>query len=140
MRTLHIAGPLCAALITLPGCIVGEIRDNLVLANESLARVEVQLQEVNETNAHLVELQVTLEKLATIDTSLTNVDNELDGIAESLKRLDDHMVSLRRTLQSIDSTIPFLQIADDEEITERPPDAADEPTPGSDPGGGNDDG
>ncbi len=120
---------LGGAATLLPGCIVGEIRDNLVLANESLARVEVQLHEVSETNDHLVELQDSLKQLATIDLSLQNVDGELDGIAESLKRLDDHLVSLRKTLRSIDSTIPFLSISDDEEIIERPPDDVEDDPP-----------
>ncbi len=140
MKPLQGLGLLGAASLLLPGCIVGEIRDNLVLANESLARVEVQLHEVNETNAHLVELQDSLRQLATIDLSLQNVDGELDGIAESLKRLDDHLVSLRKTLRSIDSTIPFLKISDDEEIIERPPDDVEDdpqvPSNQGDAGGG----
>jgi len=48
------------------------------------------------------------------------VDTDLDSIAVTLTALDKHLASLRRTLSNIDSTIPFLKLADDEEVEDTP--------------------
>jgi len=64
---------LLACPLILPGCIVGEIRDNLVQANEALGRVESQLQQVGETNAQVLEKPVApKELLARVDAKLAN--------------------------------------------------------------------
>ncbi len=99
---------------TLPGCIANEIRDNLMQVNESLTRTNATLDLV------ISELGLRLKRLEGMDASLVSIDGELDQIQVSLVRLDDHMVSLRRTLQNIDKTIPFLKLADDETVEDRP--------------------
>ncbi|MEO1129828.1 MAG: hypothetical protein AAFX05_09010 [Planctomycetota bacterium] len=124
MRTQMII-TLSLAAIAMPGCIANEIRDGLNLANEnmvnineSINRVELQLSNIQETQ--LAELQIKLEKISTIDQSIADVNEDLDGVQISLTRLDEHLASLRKTLQNIDSTIPFLSLADDEEVTDVP--------------------
>jgi hypothetical protein len=60
----------------------------------------------------------------------------MDSIAASLKNLDVHQASLRRTLDTTDSTIPFLKLTSDDEIEAEGAEgvegegAADEATPG----------
>jgi uncharacterized phage infection (PIP) family protein YhgE len=138
MRTPLVLTLSLAALITLPGCIVGEIRDGLNLANEnmvnineSINRVELHLGEIQETQ--LAELQIKLERIKTIDESLVDIDEGLGTVKVSLQRLDEHLTSLRKTLQNIDKTIPFLSLADDEEVTDAP-----ESAPGAAPAVGPD--
>lgn len=98
----------------MPGCVVTDIRDELVAVN----------QKIDTTNAQLDELQVklqSLERMASIDSSLESidgslksVDGQLDTIETSLSRLDEHLASLRKTINNIDSTIPFLKISGDD--------------------------
>lgn len=116
-RPLLLSVSLAVAAVTMPGCIVEDIRDQMVLINEQMTQID----------AHLVAVDRRLEKLDTIDTSLesidtslTTVDQELDGIAVTLTALDKHLASLRRTLSNIDSTIPFLKLSDDEEVEDTP--------------------
>ncbi|MCA9278531.1 MAG: hypothetical protein H6815_07715 [Phycisphaeraceae bacterium] len=113
-------------LLTMPGCIVWEIRDEMRKTNETLtqvsetlARVQVQLDEVNgkmdqvdKTNQILTDMQAT-----------------------SLKHLDEHLASLRKTIANIDSTIPFLSISDDPPEEETPSATPPEATPLENPGG-----
>lgn len=120
------AALLAAMLLSLPGCIVQRISDNLELANQqmdainqTIGRVEGEIETLR--TVQLVELDQRLQLLESLDTSLKTVDTDLDTIRVSLQRLDEHLASLRRTLQNIDSTIPFLKLSDDEEVTDAPP-------------------
>lgn len=81
----------------LPGCIVYDIRDNLVAINQSLDVIQEDLKEVQKTN----------EQLVGLDNRLVI----LDGMGDSLQRLDEHLLSLRKTIANIDSTIPFLKLS-----------------------------
>lgn len=103
-----------AALLLLPGCIVSEIRDQMVAANESLDRVELALERIDATNARLKEVETKLKALETMES----INGSLVSIDGTLHKLDDHLASLRRTIDNIDSTIPFLSISGDSEEEE----------------------
>jgi prefoldin subunit 5 len=126
-KRLPATGLLVSALAFTPGCIVQKISDNLELANQqmvainqSIARVEGEIETLR--TVQLAELDQRLVLLESLSGSLSSVDNDLDTVKVSLHRLDEHLASLRRTLQNIDSTIPFLKLtSDEEEITTPPP-------------------
>lgn len=116
-------------MLALPGCVVQDIHDELQGANQRLGRVELALEEIERTNEELVSLQLrlaTLERMASIDQSLTSMDTQLESIQGSLVKLDDHLASLRRTISNIDSTIPFLRISGDRDEPETPPETHEE--------------
>lgn len=97
---MHNAIKVAAAILmstNLTGCIVYDIRDNLVAINQSLDVIQEDLKEVQKTN----------EQLVGLDNRLVI----LDGMGDSLQRLDEHLLSLRKTIANIDSTIPFLKLS-----------------------------
>ncbi len=91
------------------GCVFDNIHEELTIVNGRLATVEQQLDEVKATNAGLLE---TNEQLVQLQDKLKT----LDSIDASLKGLDGHLASLRKTLDNIDSTIPFLSFSSDSEV------------------------
>ena len=115
----------------LPGCIVQDIHDRMeetslamAEANRNLETVSEQLAEANRVlDSRLAQIELTNEHLNATRERLQILES-IDG---SLKALDLHLASLRRTLDNIDSTIPFLNLADP---------AEDEPAadPAADPG------
>jgi len=137
-----LGGFLVLGTITMPGCVVFEIRDELKRANENLATANTQLMVANteldianakllEANARLAEanqdltvvnghLATTIQKLegtngqiATLQSKhLTNLDTRLDPLGKSLSDVEVHLGSLRKTLDNIDSMIPFINLAD----------------------------
>lgn len=88
---------LLGALLMMPGCIAWQIRDELRRTNDTLEHIQHQLDEVD-------------SKMDYVDTT-----NQIltDMQETSLKHLDEHLASLRKTISNIDSTIPFLKISDD---------------------------
>ncbi len=129
--------PLCVALIvgaivsTLPGCVVWEIRDDLRKSNEQLTDVKQALDKANgaldkanadlETaNQRLDKVEVGLTRLdktnAAIDTTNRSLDTlqrqlaALESIDKSLGHLDQHLAAVRKTIGSIDSMIPFMDL------------------------------
>lgn len=117
-RPLVIMALATASLTATPGCVVQDIYDELSATNASLARVESALEGVDTTNAELDRLQVrleTLERIQSIDASLSSIDGQLKPMLEELDALDQHLASLRRTINNIDSTIPFLKVSGDDE-------------------------
>lgn len=117
-RTITIS-LLAFTFSALPGCIVADIHDELKGVNARLERVEETLDKIDTTNEQLALLQARLDTL----DHLESIDAELDPIKGSLENLDAHLASLRKTISSIDSTIPFLKFSDDDEA---------EPGPGED--------
>lgn len=128
---------VAAAFVASPGCVVQDIHDELQGVNQRLARVELELKEIERTNDKLAALLIRLESLdllESVDKSLHSMDGQLDTIEGSLVKLDDHLASLRRTITNIDSTIPFLRISGDQEEDAAEPgdEPAVEPTPDPD--------
>lgn len=102
---------LVLAPISLSGCVVWDIHEQIVLTNERLTSLEAELDLVREANQLLAEGNAGLDEVhARLET--------MDSIDESLKELDGHLASLRATIDNIDSTIPFLRISSDRQSTE----------------------
>jgi septal ring factor EnvC (AmiA/AmiB activator) len=123
MRSRLLYAAMCVAMLaTLPGCIVRDIHKELVEANARVAAVEQELQRIKRTNTLLDALQQErLNILDSMQTTLVALQERLetmDSIDESLKKLDRHLASLRKTIDNIDSTIPFLKIGDDKSVEE----------------------
>lgn len=118
MRSMPHARPLAVLLLSalcanLSGCLAWEIRDELRAVNASLDDVKVKLNSVNDG----------LLRLERTNTTLANLDMKLEAMETtnaSLSSVDAHLASLRRTLNNIDSTIPFLKVSGDdkEEVVE----------------------
>ena len=118
MRPIRPARRPAAAAIALPlalamsGCVVDEINEGIATSNEN----------VRQTNQ---DLDVVTGRMAEINTRLDGINAELDeingqlailtSIDASLKKLDVHLASLRKTINNIDSTIPFLRLSGDDE-------------------------
>ena len=91
----------------LSGCLAYEVRNELRQVNASLDDVKVQLGTVNDG---LLKLERTNTLLSDLDMKLAS----LETTNASLSSIDAHLASLRRTLNNIDSTIPFLKVSDDD--------------------------
>ncbi|MFG0283821.1 MAG: hypothetical protein ACF8R7_05315 [Phycisphaerales bacterium JB039] len=136
IRAMVVAAGAACGVLGQSGCIIWDTYDQVVYANESLVKANEGLDRANEsldtineevlgeirrTNELLVELKGQLEVMQSIDTSLKN--------------LDKHLASLRKTIENIDSTIPFLKLSEPEpEEEEAPPDVP-APLGGEAPGG-----
>ena len=135
-RTRWLLGAaLLGAGASAPGCIVSEIRDELVTINANmkvtqdilldasatLHVVQGQLDQVQRTNDLLVQLQAGLgtEEIASTKTqNRTSIISTMEGIDVSLAKMDEHLSALRKTIANIDNTIPFLKFAADDEDEE----------------------
>ncbi len=109
MRRLAPISLVLAATFTMPGCIIWDAYDQLELANQQLGEINTNLTEID-GNLELIDA-----KLATIDENLDTVDASLAEIQPMLTQIDGHLASLRKTINNIDSTIPFLGISGDSE-------------------------
>ena len=96
---------LCISLIctlTLPGCIVQDIHDQIALSNENLTQIGDQLEEID-------------DNLLAVEGTLSSMDEQLAALQTQLDATNAHLASLRKTINNIDSTIPFLKISGDDE-------------------------
>lgn len=116
MRRLAPISLVLAAALTMPGCIIWDAYDQLELANQQLGDINTNLEEID---ANLVTIDAKLAtidaKLATIDANLDTVDASLSKIQPMLVQIDGHLASLRKTINNIDSTIPFLKLSGDDD-------------------------
>ena len=114
---LVLAGMTFATLSCSPGCIVREMRDELVAVNASLDRSNDALSESNQMLAQVRDdLKQGNERVAAIEQSLATMHDRLTVLASveaSLKAIDAHLASLRQTLENLDKRIPFVKFADD---------------------------
>lgn len=127
MRLLRLAAIVpCAGV--LPGCVFGDIRDQLADTNARLDRVQAGLVEIERTNSELEGLRerlTALDRLESIDGSLQGIDEHLVTVEGSLRDIDAHLASLRDTIHRIDEAIPFVEISGrepDESREEQPDD------------------
>lgn len=146
-----------AAILIMPGCVVWEVRDELRGVNGQLNEVNVRLDRVDtalgttnagvaNANERLVSVDAGLERVDETNAQLNTLQDQLrllGAIEQSLHRLDQHLWAVRKTVSSIDSMIPGvdLGLSDDptpeamvalEQRGDAP--AAPEPPPGSAPG------
>jgi hypothetical protein len=106
-------------LLTLPGCIVRDIRDEMVTSNQSIADTNRLLQGIREDVDRTNEILSSLE--GRLDRQFEQLQR-LESVDGSLTAIDAHLASLRKTLENIDSTIPLLSFADssEDEATTQP--------------------
>lgn len=128
----HIAITIFAPMVALalPGCIVQDIHDQIALSNEKLAQIDESFAKVERANELLNNLDAQLDQLAqleaiqanlsaistklgTIDGNLESMDARIASLETELVEVGEHLASLRRTINNIDSTIPFLKISGD---------------------------
>ena len=64
----------CATLITAPGCIVRDIRDEMVEINDRLERVEVQLEGLERAN----------ESMATANQSMARTNEQMADVRKAM--------------------------------------------------------
>ncbi|MCA9310067.1 MAG: hypothetical protein KDA21_02615 [Phycisphaerales bacterium] len=143
LRRVVVLAAASLALSTLPGCIVWEIRDQITEANGAIDQAN---QAIAQSNAGIEHANATLDRLDEQLAALRETNLLLQGLREdlkvlgpidsSLKRLDGHLASLRKTIDNIDSTIPFLKIGGDPLEEDTPEDAVpgegDAPATGTD--------
>ncbi len=98
---------LSTLLAHMSGCLAYEVRNELRQINTSLEDVKLKLNSVNDG---LLKLERTNTLLSDLDIKLTS----LETTNASLASIDAHLASLRRTLNNIDSTIPFLKVSGDD--------------------------
>ena len=99
--------PPAVAAATLPGCVVWEIRDELVSVNTRLAAVDERLGSIDE---QLEAIEPQLEPLPNLERLQT-----LGSITTSLEQIDAHLAALRRTISSLDRAVPFLNFSSEED-------------------------
>lgn len=114
----------------LGGCVVWEIRDGIRESNVQLVNVKATLDNVNASldnvntrldnvNSRLDKVDLGLGRLDDTNLSLTDMKERLillRSVEESLKHVDAHLASLRKTIGTIDSAIPFLDLGGDAPI------------------------
>lgn len=84
-----------AGAALMPGCVVEEINDQIVLSNDNLTGIELQLAQINE--------------------SLIKINGQLGSVEQEVGKTNENLESLRRTINNIDQTIPFLKFSGDDE-------------------------
>lgn len=94
--------------------LLAETNDRLDLVEEGLARLD-------RTNALIDDVEKGLGRIDSTNTSLGGLERQLallTSIEQSLDRLDVHLASVRKTIGSINSFIPFLDLGGGYEETE----------------------
>ncbi len=124
-------------LALMPGCIVQDIHDQIALSNQKLTQIDESFAKVERANELLEKLETQLdstlgpidenmskirERLASIDAKLeamdgnmTTMDERIEAVKGDLQAVSAHLASLRKTINNIDSTIPFLKFSGDDE-------------------------
>ncbi|HRJ51069.1 MAG TPA: hypothetical protein PKU91_11065, partial [Phycisphaerales bacterium] len=93
----------------------------LAQTNDRLDRVEEGLTRLDRTNALIDRVEKGLERIDRTNHSLGGLEAQLallNSIEQSLGRLDTHLASVRKTIGSINSFIPFLDLGGGYEETE----------------------
>jgi septal ring factor EnvC (AmiA/AmiB activator) len=93
----------------LGGCIAFEIRDELRATNKKMDDIQQKLSEVD-------------QKLAASNGTLASIQQDMEPIRISLRRIDDELAGYRQTLEKIDKVVPGKITPD------TPPPAKQEPT------------
>lgn len=139
-------GMLVAAAGIMPGCVITDINDGIVLANTNLESINASFEQVEKANEQLasigsnldrldervVALQARMdsvdERLTTLGVSLESVDSGLGTTKGQLDQVEVHLASLRKTINNIDSVVPFLRISGDDKEDKDALNADAEPT------------
>ena len=108
---------LSATSLLLPGCIVGEMRDDLKSTRvgvESLSDLVPQLKESNAAlltaNAQLGQANARLETANTKLIESVQLLQTLSAMKGSLQEVNESLASLRKMMENIDRVIPLINI------------------------------
>ena len=116
-HTMIVLLSLCFLLPS--GCIVQDIHDQIANSNTELATINRTIEQLERTNTLLTSIEGNLSsidtKLESIDRNLGSVDERMSTLQVVLDAVSEHLASLRRTINNIDSTIPFLRLSGDSE-------------------------
>ncbi|MFG0245774.1 MAG: hypothetical protein ACF8MF_06970 [Phycisphaerales bacterium JB052] len=136
MKRLNRCSSLMGVMVVLlpmSGCVVWDINDGILASNDNLGRIEDELQSIDQG------LGSTNENLETVESRLASMDAQLQSLQTQLDATNAHLASLRKTINNIDSTIPFLKLSGDDEQEQEAlengeasgaePGAGSEPTP-----------
>jgi septal ring factor EnvC (AmiA/AmiB activator) len=90
------------------GCVAYQIRDELRITNSQLATVNAQLKamaaDLKEVDASVRQSSPILQKS---NHSLGVMENSMEPIRISLRRIDDEMAGFRQMIDKIDKYIPL---------------------------------
>jgi len=132
MQRVCLTMSAAVMMLALPGCVITDINDGIVLANSNLESINASFEQVEKANELLAsigsdldrldERVVTLqarmdsvdERLTTLGVSLGSVDSGLGTTKGQLDQVEVHLASLRKTINNIDSVVPFLRISGDD--------------------------
>ncbi len=116
----------CVSLLAAPGCVVWDIKDQIALSNENLTSIEKRLDSIDRN------LEVVNGNLDSMGGTLGSMDTQLVSLQAQLDATNEHLASLRKTINNIDQTIPFMSISGDSETEQERLEVgtpATEPTP-----------
>jgi outer membrane murein-binding lipoprotein Lpp len=105
----------------------------LAESNNRLDKVEAGLVRIDRTNTLIDGVGQGLTRIDRTNDQLDGLDKQLallGSIEKSLGRLDTHLTAVRKTIGSINSMIPFLDLGGAEDPG-APPTASSTPTPGA---------
>jgi septal ring factor EnvC (AmiA/AmiB activator) len=95
------------------GCVAYQIRDELRTTNSQLVKINVQLSQMaadlKDVNASVRQSNPLLQKS---NHSLGVVENSMEPIRISLRRIDDELAGFRQMIDKIDKYIPLNIKAD----------------------------
>ena len=112
MRLFNVCCSLLSAVVVLmplSGCVVWDINDGILASNDNLGRIEDELQGIDQG------LSDTNDNLTATKSRLDSMDSQLMSLQTQLDATNTHLESLRKTINNIDSTIPFLNLSGDDE-------------------------
>ncbi len=106
-----------AATSLLPGCIVGEMRDDLKSTRVGVQNLSDLVPQLKESNAALLKANAQLEqansRLEVSNAKLTEsvkLLQALEPMKTSLREVNESLASLRKMMENIDRAIPFINI------------------------------
>jgi septal ring factor EnvC (AmiA/AmiB activator) len=108
MRIFRLSLILAAVCFYCNGCVAYQIRDELQSTNRQLARINTQLDKMSadleQVNSYV---RQTNPKLDRSNHSLTVMENSMEPIRISLRRIDDELAAFRQMIDKIDRYIPL---------------------------------
>jgi septal ring factor EnvC (AmiA/AmiB activator) len=113
MRMFRLPAILVLAWFSGSGCVAYQIRDELRTTNQRLEKMSNQLDKMSAELAQVnVSLAQTNQKMDRSNHSLAVMENSMDPIRVSLRRIDDELAGFREMIDKIDRYIPVNIKAD----------------------------
>ncbi len=114
-RVITTAGALLACALC-NGCVFDDIHEEMQATHGTLRQTETVMSDSSASLDRLEgQLASMLEQNAALLRQLESQQQVLVSIDHSLARLDEHLASLRGTIDAIDSRIPFISFGSDKD-------------------------